>query len=152
MKSQWILYGKFPNGMDFHKTRMHSSRMRTAHFSGRIWGEGFCLGGICWGVSAQGGVCLEGVYPGGVRGPWTQRQTPPLHAGIHTPPAHCMLGYIHPLPIACWDTHTQLLTEWLIDRCKNITFPQLRLRAVKIKIWRLYYQLHYESVCLFLYW
>ena len=37
------------------------------------------------------------------------------------------------IPITCWDTHLlPLWREWMTDRCKNITFPQLRLRAVKI--------------------
>ena len=71
-------------------TRMHSSRMRTARFSGH-------LGGAFW----RGGVCMGGVYLGGVHSP--------LHAGIHTP---------------CEQN----------DRCKNITFLQHRLQAVKIKL------------------
>ena len=31
---------------------------------------------------------------------------------------------------ACTEADTPLWTEWLTDRCKNITFPQLRLRMV----------------------
>ena len=54
---------------------MHSSRMRTARFSGHL------LGGM----------------------------QPPLYAGIHTPTVNRMT-----------------------DGCKNITFPQFRLRAVKM--------------------
>ena len=45
-------------------------------------------------------------------------------------------------------THTHLWTEWLTDRCKNITFPQLRLRAVKIlnvKKKLIYHFLHYYN-------
>ena len=38
-------------------TRMHSCRMRTARFSGRLLG-----------VSARGGVCLGGVFALGVGG------------------------------------------------------------------------------------
>ena len=60
------------------KTRMHSNRMRTAHFSGHFrWGllPGGCLPrvGVGRGVFALGGVCL----------------------GRGTP--HCMLGYTPPL-------------------------------------------------------
>ena len=44
------------------KTRMHSSRMRTVRCSGRLLG-----------VSAQGGVCLGGVYPGVSARPPTPR-------------------------------------------------------------------------------
>ena len=48
---------------------------------------------------------------------------------------------------------TPLWTEWLADRCKNITFPQLRLRAItheedhnptKDKYYK-YFQQHYTS-------
>ena len=69
--------------MSFHTpyyllTRMHSSRMRTVHCSGRLGGGrclpggclpgGACLGDVCWGVSAQVG-CL----PGGVHLPSVDR-------------------------------------------------------------------------------
>ena len=79
--------------------RMHSSRMRTACFSG-------CLGVGClpWDV------CIGGM---------SSRDT--------HPPARCMLEYTSVLPIACWDTPHPREQN---DRCKNITFPQLRLRAV----------------------
>ena len=79
------------------------------------------LGGVCLGGVCLGGVCLGCVCPGGclptgclLRGLSTRRCTPatcPSHAGIHTPP---------------------MWTEWLTDRCKNITFPQLRFWAVTI--------------------
>ena len=49
-----------------HKTRMHSSRMRTVHCSSRFGEEGcpcqgvsacgICLGGVCWGGDRPG-VC-----------------------------------------------------------------------------------------------
>ena len=58
-------------------------------------------------VHLRRGSAYWGVCPGGC--------TPPL------PPAHCMLGYTPPP----W-------TEWLTNRCKNFTFPQLRLRMVNI--------------------
>ena len=93
------------------KTRIHSSRMRTARFSGRLREVVVvvcvCLGGVskhamgrrvsAWGVSARG---CGSVHRGGVR-PCS------LHAGIHTPHVNRITG-----------------------RCKNITFLQLRLRAV----------------------
>ena len=82
-------------------TKKHSSRMLTAVAVG---------GGVCFweggsgGVSAQGGVCPGGVCPGvSARG------------GVY--------------PSMHW-ADTPLWTEWLTDRCKNITFLQLRLRAV----------------------
>ena len=46
---------------------MHSGRVRTARFSGHLWGVGVCLGGVsAQGVSvgrvfAQGGVSVWGV-------------------------------------------------------------------------------------------
>ena len=73
-------------------TRIHSSRMRTARFSGRLRGRGVCLVvGVSRGLSARGClprvcVCVHGVSAQWVYNhPWTQRQTPPL-------------------PIAWWDT------------------------------------------------
>ena len=99
-------------------TTMHFSRMRTVRCSSRLLGGGglparwrWCVprGRVCpggsackggsaqgvsthwvsaWGVSAQVGVCLEGVSQHALR------QTP------------------------------RLCTEWLTDRCKNITSPQ----------------------------
>ena len=61
-----------------------------------------------------GGVCPEGVCPGVV-------VYPSMHWGRHPP-----------------------RTEWLTDRCKNITFPQLRLRMViRMKhIWMFSYLYH----------
>ena len=47
-----------------HKTRMHSSRMRTVRCSGRLGGGGVLLGGSARGreVSVQrGAVCPKGV-------------------------------------------------------------------------------------------
>ena len=78
------------------------------------WAGGVCIppctgqGGDCLGVgtSAQGGCLPRGCLPG-----------------------RCLPGGV--CPNACWDTPS-LQTESLTDRCKNITFPQLRLRTVKI--------------------
>ena len=39
---------------------------------------------------------------------WDTHTPCPMHAGKHTPPAQCMLGYTLLLPSACWDTHTPL--------------------------------------------
>ena len=82
-------------------TRMHSSRMRTACFSGRL--GGVCLGGVFLGGVCLEGVCLEGCQPEGVclggsaqevHPPGSRGRHTPLHARIHTPsPAHCMQGY-----------------------------------------------------------
>ena len=83
-----------------YETRMHSSRMRTVRSSSRL------LGGVC-----QGGVSQHALG-----------QTPP--GGV---PGGCLpRGCI----AACTRTDTSLWTEWLTDRCKNITFPQLRFRTV----------------------
>ena len=72
-------------------------------------------GGVCvWGVCvSRGGMCLGGVFrecvcPEGSRGvhtPRTQRYTP-------------------------LDPEAQPPVNRMTDRCKNITFPQLCLRAV----------------------
>ena len=96
--------------------------MHTAYFSGHLRGgeggcqrggtqegclhrEAICLVGVsAWrGVSAQGGCLPGGGLPGGV----------------------CLGRGCLPREV-----YTPLWTEWLIDMCKSITFPQLRLRAV----------------------
>ena len=84
------------------------------------------MGCVCPGRSAQRGCLPSGCLSRGVYTPCTQKQTPQLHARIHPP----------------W-------TEWLTDRCKNITFPQLRLLAViKVVFWLKEMSLHY----FFMYW
>ena len=73
-------------------------------------------------LSVQGGVCLWS--RGGVchtHTPWAdlpQADTPQAdtHPRAYTPPwadtpsAQCMLGYIHPLPSACWVT----VNKWVV--------------------------------------
>ena len=58
--------------------------MRTARFSSRLGGWGR-HGVVCQGVSAWEGGVQGRCLPRGVYTLWTQRQTLPLHAGIHTP-------------------------------------------------------------------
>ena len=92
------------------KTRLRSSGVHAARFSCRLRGgstEGglprdFCLGGVC-----PGGVSpwRMGVCPGSVQ-VWGASAK-----GMYLP-THCMLGY------------TPVWTEWLTERCKNITLPQ----------------------------
>ena len=110
--------------------------MRTARFNGHVGGRMSASGSAYVCLWVQGSVCLwvGGVHPSGHTSPG---QTPPQadHPWTDTTPsqarhpsAHCMLGW-HPSPM-----HAGILTpwtDWLTDRCKNITFPQLRLRAVK---------------------
>ena len=83
---------------------MHSSKIHTT-CSGRLsvgWGGGVCPGGclprgcLPRGVSAWVGVCPGDIHP--------------------------LPHYIHPLSIACWDTHHPV--NRITDRCKNITLPQ----------------------------
>ena len=115
-----------------YKNSFHSSRMRIACFNGHLYMG--CLPRGCPGCVC---VCLRGsgqrkvVYPGGLH-PQTQRQTLPRPRGRHpqtqrqtSPPAHCMLGYTPPTPTPPPPPHVNRMT----DRCKNITFLQLRLRA-----------------------
>ena len=73
---------------------MHTSRMRTARFSGSLY---------------QGGVCL-----------WVWGECLPLGLGCTTPPwTHTPFHHTHPLrpPSLPW-------TEWITDACENITLPQ----------------------------
>ena len=105
--------------------------MRTGRFRGDVSEGGVCLDGVCVqgeclprGCVSRMGVCLgvcvqDGCLPGVCVWP---------REGCVCLGAVCLGVYA---PIACWDT-PPLWTEWLTDRCKNITFPQLRLRAVII--------------------
>ena len=61
---------------------------------------------------STGGVCLKtcwdthpppGRHPAGGHPPGQTPHPCPAHAGIHTPPSQCMLGYT--VPSACWDRH-----------------------------------------------
>ena len=100
---------------------MHSSRMRTVRCSSHLLGGGgICAGGVfpgeCLnrGVSTQGGVCRggclsRGCLPGGVSG----------QGGVYLVYWGCLAD------IPPW-------TEFLTHTCENITFPQLRLRTVKM--------------------
>ena len=69
---------------------------------------------VCWGVCSRGclprGESARGVSAQGARLPWG-----------------CLPGGVSQHALR----QTPLWTEWLTDRCKNITFPQLRLRTVK---------------------
>ena len=97
---------------------MHSSRMRTARLLAYPGGGGVCIpGGGCW--YAYGGMDPGGVCP--------------------TPPTICLGGLLRGRGRSAYrgGGRPPLWTEWLTDRCKNITFPQLRLRAV-ITIGRFY--------------
>ena len=68
-----------------------------------------CLpsGGVCLGGSAHGDVCLGGSAHGDVC-----LKGVSVHGGVHLPPS----------------------VNRITDRCKNITFPLLRFRAVIIKL------------------
>ena len=119
--------------------------MRTACFSGHLYwgggvsasGSGGCLPlGLGWGVSAS--------WSGGPPLPHSLHHTPPFttprftthplspHTFHHTPPFTTHPSFTTP------NHHTPPFTtsppppwiEWIRDRCKNITFPQLRLWAV----------------------
>ena len=97
----WIIVGRnmFQTSL---KTWMHSSRMPTT----RSLPYG---GGLCLGVSVQGGLCPRVLCPGGS-----------LSGGVSD-----QWGSLSGRP--------PLLREWLTDRCNNITFPQLRLWAVGVR-------------------
>ena len=101
---------------------MHSSRICTVRFSGRLGEEeaqGVCVC-VSRGVSAQGDsdvcpgeVCPEGVCPEGFTGGVCQGVCVCVSRGVYTtPPARCRLAYTHS-PV-----------NRMTDRCKNITLPQ----------------------------
>ena len=86
-------------------TRMHSSRMCTTRFSDRL--------------------CYTHTHATTTHAPYHACPLPHLHP--HAWPHHA-----HPtsrMPPATYAP--PLWKEWLTDRCKSITFPQLRLRVVK---------------------
>ena len=75
--------------------------MRTACFNGHLYRGGVqvCVSEVgCAGAGVW--ACVQGVYT-----PWIQRQNPHATQGRHPPPVNRMT-----------------------DRCKNITFPELRVR------------------------
>ena len=143
---------------------MHCSRIHTVRCSGCLMGGGgVCLprGGICLGVSAQGGICLgvclprngglprEGVCPEGsvclgdvcLSAWWgvsAQGVSACLSGGCL--PRASAQGGVCPgavcLEGVCLSaggvyTSPTLWTEFLTHACENITFPQLLLRTVK---------------------
>ena len=65
-------------------------------------------------LSREGGVCLDAEPP-----PLAMRQTPPIE-GRRPYQEHARKR----------QTPSPLCTEWLTHACENITYPQLRLRAV----------------------
>ena len=139
---------------------MHSSRMRTARFSGCLerglsaWRECLLRGVCVQGVSAQGlyvqGVCVKGVCVSSVcvsrvcvsRGMSAHRGVHLPSRGRHphcmlgyTPPAHCMLGYTHPL-----------CTEWLTDRCKTLPSHNFVCGRKKLVYWNTWLNIHFSTV------
>ena len=115
-------------------TRMHSSRMRTARSSSRLLGEGVSASvhaGIHIpsppppgpGHSLPPGVGLE-TPQCGPRDPSVGLETPP-GVGLETPQ---VWAWRPPQPdpstspLGLETSTSPLWTEWLTDRCKNITF------------------------------
>ena len=94
----------------FWKRRKYSSGMRTVHFcgSGR-------------GIQSQGGMVPGGYGPGRgmVLGVWSQRRVWFQEAIVGG--GTLWEGMTIPHPV-----------DRMTDACENITFPQLRLRAVKM--------------------
>ena len=115
---------------------MHSSRICTTRFNGHLdrWGVSarrVCVqGGGVW--SGERGVCVQGVsarrvcvsrgFARGCKPPDLEENTPPLR-GRHPEDPEADNN-------ACWDTPPPPRGQ--TDTCKNITFPQLLLRAVNM--------------------
>ena len=101
-------------------TSMHSSRMRTTRLLPISPSMHCAWGGVCY----TGGVC----YPGDV-----------CYLGVSATGARCLLtggclllrgmsAFWGVYPSMHWGRHTPLWTEWLTDRCKNITFTNFVCR------------------------
>ena len=135
--------------VQFMKTRMHSSRMRTVCSSwGKRGGRSAHAGIHPWVCACRAplGVCLEtprGQTPQPPSWAWawrlpgqTPQLTPPLGVGLKTPPqldpstSHLCVGL--ETCKACWDTTPLLWTEFLTHAFKNITLPQLRFLTVQL--------------------
>ena len=113
-------------------TRMHSSRMRTVRNSSRLLGEG----GTCpGGVPAHGGCTCLGVYlvPEDVPAEgctWSRE--------VYLPGGCTCWGgvvYLAPGGYLPRGAPAQVLppwTEWLTDRCKNITFATWLRTVIKL--------------------
>ena len=102
---------------------MHSSRMRTARFSGRL------LGGSASGFSAHGGVCLGGCLPH-------------THTHTHTVDRQAPVKIL-PCPklrlltvkwVRFWFTRTQPLNKILLGSHFEFELPTPPLQ-IKIGIW-----------------
>ena len=146
----WMLRHSIPrnspaDSVSIIKIRIHSSRMRTARLNGHLGGEGWeCVplvqmgGGGDLPLGLGEGVSASGSWGGGLSASGLEGVclclclclcTPrPDTSWADIPPAKCMLGY------------APMCTEWLTDRCKTITFPQLRLREVTM----IHYCLHLQ--------
>ena len=119
-----------------HSSRMHTARLLTVSPSMHCSRGGCLVLGGAWSrgrVSARRGICPGGCLPRGL----------PYDLSHHAFDVTCMLplhqlrptnsaaAYIvlvgHVTCKACLDTHPPV--DRITDSCKNITFPQLRLRA-----------------------
>ena len=97
-----------------------------------LWGKGVCSGGVCSGGvpgllgGAWSGVCLlqgrGGACSGGC-----------LVQGVSAPGgawSFCLVWWGDGIPV-CTEADPTPCTEFLTHATENITFPKLRLRAVK---------------------
>ena len=113
-----------PETKNKERRRMHSSRMRTARFSGRLSCHACPTPLPC---TPSYHACPLPCTP-------SCHACPPCHthhahpAATHAPYAH-LLPCMSPMHTSCHACPPPW-TEWLTDKRKNITFPQLRLRAV----------------------
>ena len=104
-------------------------KKRTARSSSRLLGMS---------ASVHAGIPPPGCVPGDSPPPQCGAGDPPGQTPQLPPPPLWALNHPRPNPLgvgletcnACWDTTTPRVNR-ITDTCKNITFPQLRLRAVK---------------------
>ena len=123
---------------------MLQSASRGGSALGGLPGLGGCLpgpgGGVVSGLMGGGGVCSQGgggVCSGGVVSAWSRGRWMglPVPGGVSAPRGGvCSRGGGIP---ACTeaDPLPLLWTEWMTDRCKNMTLATTSLRPVITKAW-----------------
>ena len=118
MVTRGIAYLGTDSGDSNNRTRLHSSRMSMVRSSNHVYPSMHWVGGECPGGYLPGGCLPMGFLP---RGMSAQGKGMSARGGVW--PGGC-------IP-TCIEADTPTWTEWLTDRCKNITFRNFVCRRYK---------------------